>query len=595
MKSPSPTASRFATAFTAVFRSPLPKLALLLGLVSSSATATSYYVDPATGHINNPGTSSAPWSTLQAVFAANKPFVAGDVIYLRNGYHGAPQVKGVNSGTVYIRAQSGHTPTAKLLDVINAARWTISDLALSPFYAGTTMTNGDVICRIRNTASYITVQNCKINSVADTVDVNSWSVADWAKAAIGVYSEAPYTSIIDNTVKNVRHGIHIRPTADNSTISGNIIENFSADGMRAEECDNSEFSYNTVMNAYLDEPNDGDTNHDDGFQSLVNTASAILSNITLRGNIFISCTNPAQPHKGEMQGIGCFNSTNTIKYGGWIVENNVVVASTIHGITLAGANNCRIVNNTVVKNPLTTGGVTPQTRIDWAVSSGNTIRNNLSPSWIFSGSYTADHNITLTAANYSTHFVDYPNLDLHLKTGSSAINAGSSMLAPAIDCDQLPRSVPYDIGAFEDRTANVHGGTWSLKSILTSTKSYSNASQAPTGIPTATTYVASIWIKGSGSVQLKVLAGTWGATLATVQCNATSTWTQVTTPAFSTGANTQLTVVLQDQYGTAGTAYIDDAFLGVSGGANKLADPGFESGGTSWGISNSSIWSTGQF
>lgn len=591
---PHQTASTIRALAARFVPSPL-RLALLLGLAAANANAASYYVDPATGSMSNPGTSTAPWSTLEAVFTAGKTFAAGDVIYLRSGYHGTPQVKGVNSGTVYIQAQSGHTPTAKSLDVLNAAHWTISDLALSPFYAGTTMTNSDVICRIRSSASYITVQNCKINSVADTVNVESWSVADWSQAAFGVYSEGPNTQIIGNTVKNVRFGIWIRPTANNSTVSGNIIENFSADAMRAEQCNNCEFSYNTVMNAYLDEPHDGDTNHDDGFQSLINTPGIIMSNITLRGNIFISCTNPAQPHKGLMQGIGCFTTAGYIAYSGWIVENNVVAINMINGIALGGASNCRIVNNTVVTNPLTLGGDTPQTRIDQAVSTGNTVRNNLSPSWIFSGTYTADHNITLSSANYSTHFVDYPNLDLHLKTGSSAINAGSSTLAPAIDCDQFPRSAPYDVGAFEYRTANIHGGTWSLKSVLTSTKSYSNVSQAPTGIPASTTYVASVWIKGSGSVQLKVLAGTWGAALTTVQCNATSAWTQITTPPFSTGANTQLTFVLQDQYGTAGTVYIDDAFLGVSGGTNKLANPGFESGGASWGTSNNTIWSIGQF
>ncbi|MFA6286495.1 MAG: right-handed parallel beta-helix repeat-containing protein [Opitutaceae bacterium] len=580
-------------ALAAPFSFPLSKLFLLLGFAATTATATSYYVDPATGSMSNPGTSQLPWSTLEAVFNAGKPFVAGDVIYLRNGYHGAPMVRGFNTGTVTIQPQSGHTPKLKYLDTLNASHWTISDLDISPFYAGTTLTNANYLCFIRPSCSYITVQNCRLNSVADTVDVKLWSVADWGVAADGARVEGPHSQFINNTLTNVNFGIRVMQTAPDSLITGNRITNFSKDGMIGL-ADNCEFSYNTVLNSYLELA--VDPNHDDGFQSWATNAASVVSNITLRGNIFISCTDPAQPHKGDMQGIGCFNGM----YSGWIVENNVVAACMINGIAFSGATNCRIVNNTVVKNPLNPTGDTPYIRIDpkpggTPVSTDNTVRNNFAPNWWFTGTYTADHNITLNAANYSAHFVDYPNLDLHLKTGSSAINAGSSTLAPAIDCDQLPRSAPYDIGAFEYRTANVHGGTWSLKSVLTSTKSYSNASQAPTGIPAATTYVGSIWIKGSGSVQLKVLAGAWGAALATVQCNATSTWTQVTTPAFSTDANTQLTFVLQDQYGTAGTIYIDDAFLGVSGGANKLANPGFESGTSSWGISNNTIWSIGQF
>src|SRR5688572_7588524 len=64
-------------------------LAILSGisLLFATASATTYHVDPASGQMSNPGSAAQPWSTLEAVFAANKTFAAGDVILLKSGYH----------------------------------------------------------------------------------------------------------------------------------------------------------------------------------------------------------------------------------------------------------------------------------------------------------------------------------------------------------------------------------------------------------------------------------------------------------------------------------------------------------------------------
>jgi hypothetical protein len=43
--------------------------------------------------------------------------------------------------------------------------------------------------------------------------------------------------------------------------------------------------------------------------------------------------------------------------------------------------------------------------------------------------------------------------------------------------------------------------------------------------------------------------------------------------------------VVQDDASVAGTIYVDDCFLGVSGGSNLLPNPGFESGNVTWGKS----------
>ncbi len=143
-------------------------------------------------------------------------------------------------------------------------------------------------------------------------------------------------------------------------------------------------------------------------------------------------------------------------------------------------------------------------------------------------------------------------------------------------------------------SANCYAGSWCVKGTLPSSANYSNISEVVSAASNST-YVASVWIKGSGSVQLYVDAGSWGSTLASVQCTASSAYTQCSTPSISTGSNTQLTFVIQNSYSGAGTVYLDNTFLGVSGGSNTLANPGFESGNTGWSNSNTSTWSIGQY
>jgi len=128
---------------------------------------------------------------------------------------------------------------------------------------------------------------------------------------------------------------------------------------------------------------------------------------------------------------------------------------------------------------------------------------------------------------------------------------------------------------------NTHAGTWALKSVFTSTASWKNAQEQPS-VTGSQTYVASVWIKGTGSVQLQVMNGNWGTAIVTVRCDATGSWTQCSSGSFSTGTNTMLTYAFRDGYGVASILYLDDAFLGVSGGSNVLSNAGFESGNVNW-------------
>jgi fibronectin type 3 domain-containing protein len=137
---------------------------------------------------------------------------------------------------------------------------------------------------------------------------------------------------------------------------------------------------------------------------------------------------------------------------------------------------------------------------------------------------------------------------------------------------------------------NTHGGTWAAKGVFTATPSWHNLWAYGNSVTPNTSYVASFWLKGSGSVVFRVYNGNWVSEIFSQTYAATSTWTQKSFT-FNTGSNTQLTYALFDGGSVAGTLYVDDCFLGVSGGTNLLANSGFESGAASWNISAPAEWS----
>jgi hypothetical protein len=103
---------------------------------------------------------------------------------------------------------------------------------------------------------------------------------------------------------------------------------------------------------------------------------------------------------------------------------------------------------------------------------------------------------------------------------------------------------------------------------------------------------ASLWIKGTGQVSLQIKSDNLGTLLASIDINATSTWTKYTTADFNSGTSGKLTFELVDLGTTAGTVYIDNCFIGPTGidAANLLANPSFESGLSPWTSTSSTVW-----
>jgi parallel beta-helix repeat protein len=210
------------------------------------------------------------------------------------------------------------------------------------------------------------------------------------------------------------------------------------------------FQYNWVQGSL--QVND---NHCDCFQSWSVGTDGVVGDGTvyrmkLIGNTFINCLDSNLQFQAQVQGIGCFDGL----FQDWVVENNVIMVNQWHGITLAGAINCLVINNTICELRKTDVGppwIEIGTHKNGTVSTGCVVRNNLTTDiQIESGcQVTLDHNIIMK--DPTAYFKDFANRDVCPKTGCAAIAGGSSLLAPAVDIYGTPRPLngAPDIGAVQ--------------------------------------------------------------------------------------------------------------------------------------------------
>ena len=444
-------------------------VALALFALFSPAQAAEFYVDPVTGHPDGDGSADNPWRTLQEVIEAQSfttqqwdsapyeegvstlipnqtgPIQPGDTVWLREGFHGEVNIQEAYlESPITIAAAPGATPTASQVRIRSASNWTLRGLTVSPSF--TEPYDSDSMVEIRNHSWTGPVHDLTIEEITlfSVEDITGWTAEDWnAYAATGLFVDGTRITVRENNLKNVNFGITV--LASDSLVEHNRIENFAGDGLRGLG-DYTVFQYNTVMNSYA--VND---NHDDGFQSWsvgpdgVGTGEVV--GVVLRGNVFINYTDPDQPLRGALQGIGCFDGM----FVDWVVENNVVAVDHWHGITLMGARNVRVVNNTVVDLNSDSPGppwISVTHHKNGTEPTDSLVRNNLSTA--YKSHETVEEDSNLTVDEPSEHFVAYP-YDLRLLASSPAIDAGNESLAPEQDADEKPRpiGVQVDIGAYE--------------------------------------------------------------------------------------------------------------------------------------------------
>lgn len=445
-----------------------------LSLCDARVMAADHYVDPVAGTDAGDGSAEHPWRTLESVIAAGlietqswetlpyaegtplvtahagAPIKAGDTVWLRSGYHGEIAITNAyNTTPITLAAQAGQTPTARFVHLRSVGGWIVRGLSVSPSYAAVYAPTTLVTVEDHDwtgPSSNVVIDHCELFSVADT---SSWTLEDWnALPCDGIRIDGDDCTVRDTTLHNVDFGISVSGT--DALITHNTVQGFAGDGMRGLG-DRGTFEYNTIVGCY-----DVNDNHDDGFQSWSagpdGIGSGEVTGVTLRGNTFINTADADQPFQGPLQGIGCFDGA----YVDWVIENNVVIVDHYHGITLMGARNSRIVNNTVVDLNDTDPGpawimVSPH-KDGWP-STGCVVRNNLTTALNVPDGQGVSVDGNIVFDDVDSHFVDFAGRDLHLRETSSAIDTALADLAPAFDLDGVsrPQGAAFDVGAYEFR------------------------------------------------------------------------------------------------------------------------------------------------
>lgn len=367
--------------------------------------------------------------------------VGGETIALASGNYGVLTFSNRNMPNyVKIIPQEGAVPVFSQIAIFESSRWQISHVTVAPRFD----LGADGKLAVRLTGSDNVFENSYIN-YAD--DISTWNLQNWLdRTGNGISFSGTRITVRNNWVKNVSHAIETDSTYP--LISNNVVENFRGDGVRiwgnfpTVEC-------NVIKNSYGNE-NRGDPNHDDAIQSASpGPGLGVIEGGVIRRNFILNKEDPNQFEPGNLQGVGLFNGM----YRNWEIENNVIIVDSWHGITMYGSDSSRVVNNTIMKNTLSstkTPWIQIADRQDGTPTVNTVVRNNLTPMLEYSRltqPFASDHN--LVYVDPYLHFMDPSHFDLRPKFGSSAIDVGSNTLAPIIDITGKTRTTVPDVGAYE--------------------------------------------------------------------------------------------------------------------------------------------------
>ncbi len=425
-----------------------------------------FHIDPGSGSMNGNGSFNHPWSTFSEVLNNhlitsqkystpynsanpdlikindNAPVNPGDTLLLYSGLHGSIFIKNYqNDKPIYIIAAEDEQPILKSLHIQSGSNWYFEGLTISSEPYDEYIHGRLVYFESHNwqgPAKNIIIKNCNVFSTE-----TPWTEAlDWnEKVSSGIYVKGDSMEIIGNTLSNISFGISL--VGDHIYCAKNTIRNFSGDGMRMLG------SYQIVEENYIANCYKVDDNHDDGIQSFTTNGYAVDHNV-VRKNVILNYEDPDQVLLGPLQGIGCFDGF----YNDWLVENNIVMVNHWHGISFYGANQVRIINNTVL-DP--TPGITPGAswiRInehkDGRPSQDCIVSNNITNSLAGNAIYLTNV-ILANTSEYEAHFTDVKSYDVHLLQNSSIIDFGNNEYASTDDLDynERPQGTAIDPGAFE--------------------------------------------------------------------------------------------------------------------------------------------------
>ena len=293
---------------------------------NASNGGRNFYVDPVRGAKDNDGSEAKPWRTLAEVLDPNNHLVAtrtygrrtldgalptvpinpngpirpGDTIVLMSGDHGTVDVsKYVNQNFISVVAGPGQTPLVRSLRLVSSSHWLFRGIKFQgqrpekDFYGPMV---GVGMNDYFGPADNIVFTD-DFFSTADQTE--GWSPGDWVNKPYktGFLTYARCTTLIGNHFFNLRDAIGIAPSAEDSLVQGNLIEDFGNDGI-----------------------------------------DTTASNVVIRGNhIRSSRHSPAEPlHPDAIQGWTAPGATNrnVVINSNWVVNLNPAEDNAMQGISI---------------------------------------------------------------------------------------------------------------------------------------------------------------------------------------------------------------------------------------------------------------------
>ncbi len=432
----------------------------IVAAILARQDAGTYYVDGVNGNDSNPGTSSAPWKTIQKAADTIAP---GSVVNVRAGTYDE-RVKVTRSGSpgALMTFQAEGTVIMRgfliLADYIRVVSFEITN-------SYTTYSDGN---GVGVQGSFNEIRN---NYIHDLI----FGPGIWLYG--GPNKDASFTS--NNTAAGNRivrariAGILVEGT--NNVIDGNDISHTiqnppGAPAMPGADADGIRFfgSGHTIRRNYihditLTDPGNTDP-HTDAFQTW-----GPCSNMVIEQNTISRTENPAQGIiiEGLMQPVGNITIRNNVFMTNATDYSPAVLAGDRGPVT-----NVNIVNNTMValngpseyaiwlfanlsgvvikNNAIYDHGNSsrPYIRVDAGASGLDIGFNSISKS---DGQAPAGSPYPGDLWMVNPQFVNFAGRDFHLQTASPLINAGALLSTVPNDFDGLLRPVgaTYDIGAFE--------------------------------------------------------------------------------------------------------------------------------------------------
>lgn len=414
------------------------RLAIMAVLILATlANAATYYVDP-NGNDAASGTATAPFKTIQHGGDIAKP---GDTILINAGdYAGASWYgkRGTVDAPIVFKANGAANIVSK------STKQTALSVGLE--FTGTDTTNG---------SAFIVVDGININNKSGTINgsLSSGVRGRFSKSLtfrnvtasdcgfVGMYfayvdgvliesgEAARNNGFVDSgTARN--HGIYFAQGSTNCTIRGVKIHDNNGNGIHC----NGDGGLNT---GFLIERNQ------------------IWNNGTIGGSA-INCD-------------GLASST---------IQNNLLNGNKSKGVALYSINGGAPSNNIIVNNTIDNSSSTREALQIKGGSKGNRVINTIAIGTQDIQDVVAFSNNIFAATIPSNLFAAAG--DYHLKTGSPAIDAGTTTSAPIVDLEGKVRDAKPDVGAYEFGQGGGDGGT---------TQPTTEPTTVPTSIPAPTNLV----------------------------------------------------------------------------------------------------------